>query len=197
VGIYTIDYGFNTLQARTADLAAAQTAASSIAPVEVYKNGCLTQANCNNDEDSYLDLGLSSVNNVNIMTAPGSGTNNPADSPQAVLFIVSDGVVDEALNGGSCGSAGRMCTPINTQAAWCQAIKARGIRIAFLYTTYNPLPTNSFYNNNVAPFQDQIGQQAQACASDGLFFEVGTNGDISAALAALFQKAVSTARLTH
>lgn len=196
-GIYTIDYSFNTLQPLTSSLSAAQSAAATIAPVEVYKNGCLTQSNCNNDEDSYLDLGLSSVNNTNIMANPGNGTNNASDHPQAVLFIVSDGVVDQAASNGNCGSASRLCTPINTQAAWCQTIKARGIRIAFLYTTYNPLPTNTFYNDYVSPFQDQIASAAQTCASPGLFFEVNTNGDISAAMQALFEKVVSTARLTQ
>ena len=124
---------------------------------------------------------------------PGSGTSSPGDSPQEVLFIVSDGVNDEALNGS------RVIAPINTILSpdTCSAIKGHGVRIAFLYLTYNPLPTNSFYNNNVAPFQDKIAGDAQNCASEGLFFEVNTNGDVTAAMTALFQKAVATAHLTH
>ena len=79
----------------------------------------------------------------------------------------------------------------------CTAIKNRGIRIAFLYTTYYPLPTNSFYNSYVAPFQSQIAADAQNCASQGLFFQVDTGGNISDALQTLFLRAVSTARLTQ
>ncbi len=184
-----MDYNFNTLQTLTADLGAASTAAGTIQQVEVYDNGCLTSANCNNDEDSYLDGGLSGVNTI--MPNPGIGSANVGDTPEEVVFIVSDGVDDELLNGN------RTMAPVNSQVDWCDAIKARGIRIAFLYLTYNPLPTNSFYNSNVAPFQSQIATDAQNCASTGLFFQVNTDGDISAAMTALFQKVVATARLTH
>lgn len=188
-GIYTIDYNFKTLTPVTANLNAAQSAAGNIQAVSVYNNGCLTPTNCNNDQDSYLDMGLSSLNTV--MPAPGGGTSNVGDTPQEVVFIVSDGVIDESLNGG------RVMAPINTKANWCSTIKARGIRIAFLYLTYNPLPTNSFYNANIAPWQSTIATQAQSCASPGLYFQVNTNGDVSGALNSLFQRVISTARLTQ
>jgi Flp pilus assembly protein TadG len=194
--IYTMDYNFTTLQALTSDLNAAQQSAANIASPIVYNNNCLTKTNCNNDEDSALDQGLSSVNAA--MPNPGGGTNNPGDSPQEVLFIVSDGVVDEgATSGGNCGSSTRVCAPINTLSDWCTTIKNRGIRIAFLYTTYYPLTTNSFYNNNIASFQPQIATDAQNCATPGLFFQVDTGGNISDALQTLFLRAVSTARLTQ
>ncbi len=188
--IYTMDYGFNTLSTMTSNFSNLQTAAANIAAVEVYDNGCLFYPNtCNNDEDSYLDAGLSNLNGI--MPAPGNGTSNAGDPPEEVLFIVSDGVNDELLNGS------RVMAPINTRASWCATIKNRGIRIAFLYLTYYPLPTNGFYNSNIAPFQPQIAVDAQNCASPGLFFEVSTGGDINAAMTALFQKAVSTAHLTQ
>jgi hypothetical protein len=194
--IYTIDYNFQTLQTLTSCLYTTQscsnpayTSAGNLAPLEVYDNNCLTQSNCNTDEDSYLDLGLSSIDNA--MPSPGNGTNNAGDTPQEVMFIVSDGVIDELYSGN------RTMAPINTLASWCATIKARGIRIAFLYTTYQPLPTNSFYQNNVASFQPNVATDAQNCASPGLFYQVSTDGDINAALQTLFQEAVATARLTH
>ena len=168
----------------------AATAASNIKAVEVYDNNCLTSSNCNSDEDTYLDAGLSDVNTA--MPAPGHGTSNSGDTPQEVLFIVTDGLNDELLNG-----AGRTYSPINTQANWCTTIKGRGIRIAFLYLTYNPLPTNAWYNTYIAPVQSQIAPAAQSCASPGLFFQVNTDGDISAAMTALFQKVIATAHLTQ
>jgi len=191
-GIYTMDYNFNTLIGMTditgtGGLAALQAAASNIAAVTVYDNSCLTKTNCNNDEDSYLDNGLQSLNAI--MPNPGNGTSNANDTPQEVVFIVTDGVDDELLAGN------RVMAPINTKASWCTTIKNRGIRIAFLYLDYYPLPTNSFYNSNIAPFQSQIATDAAACASPGLFFEVSTGGDITSAMAALFQKAVATAHL--
>ncbi|MFI4976081.1 MAG: TadE/TadG family type IV pilus assembly protein [Caulobacterales bacterium] len=187
--IYTMDYNFNTLQPLTGSLSTAATAAANIQQVEVYDNNCLTSGNCNHDEDSYLDGGLNNVNSI--MPNPGNGSANPGDTPQEVVFIVSDGVDDELLGGS------RVMAPINTRASWCDTIKARGIRIAFLYLTYNPLPTNAFYNANIAPFQSQIATDAQNCASTGLFFQVNTDDDVSAAMNTLFQKVVSTAHLTH
>ena len=77
--------------------------------------------------------------------------------------------------------------------SWCTIIKNRGIRIAVLYTTYLPLPTNSWYNTYIGPFQPQIGPTLQSCASPGLYFEVNTNQDISSALNTLFATAVQTA----
>jgi hypothetical protein len=80
--------------------------------------------------------------------------------------------------------------------SYCTTIKNRGIRIAVLYTTYLPLPTNAWYNSYIAPFQPNIGPNLQSCASPGLYFQVSTDQDISAAMVALFNKAVATAHLT-
>ena len=78
---------------------------------------------------------------------------------------------------------------------WCTTIKNRGIRIAVIYTTYLPLPTNSWYNTYISPFQAEIGPTLQSCASPGLFFEVSTDQDISAAMTKLLDYAVQTAYL--
>jgi hypothetical protein len=193
--IYTMDYAVNPLTNNAVTtLSAAQTAATNIKALQVYDNSCLTQSNCNNDEDSYLDTALSVLNSD--MPKPGNGTNNTGDTPQEVLFIVTDGVNDYS-NGGRVINAINTQINANTSTSWCDTIKGRNIRIAFLYLTYNPLPTNSFYNNNVKPFQSQIATDAQTCASPGLYFQVSTDGDISAAMAALFQKVVATAHLTQ
>jgi Flp pilus assembly protein TadG len=194
--IYTMDYNFTTLQTLTSNLTTAQTSAANIASPTVYNNNCLTKSNCNNDEDSALDVNLSKANTA--MPDPGGGTNNAGDTPQEVLFIVSDGTVDTGVtSSGNCGSTTRACAGINTLADWCTTIKNRGIRIAFLYTTYYPLTSNSFYNSYISPFQSQIATDAQNCASQGLFFQVDTGGNISDALQTLFLRAVSTARLTQ
>jgi hypothetical protein len=192
--IYTIDYNFNTLIGITqsnpaSNLAAAGTAAANIKALEVYDNNCLTKTNCNSDEDTYLDTGLSDVNTA--MPNPGNGTSNPGDTPQEVVFIVSDGLNDELVSGS------RAYPPVSTNTTWCTTIKNRGIRIAFLYLTYNPLPTNSWYNTYIAPEQSQIAADAESCASPGLYFQVNTDGDISAAMTALFQKVIATAHLTQ
>ena len=78
----------------------------------------------------------------------------------------------------------------------CTDIKNRGVQIAVLYTTYYPLPTNAFYNSYVAPWIATNSPTLQQCATPGFFFEVSPNQGVSAAMQALFQKAVAQARLT-
>jgi Flp pilus assembly protein TadG len=187
MAIYTFDVNFNTIQALTSNLSTAQTQAGNITMLEVYDNNCLTSSNCNNDTDTNYDNAMTNINTI--MPNPGGGTNNAGDSPQEVLFFVTDGVEDESVSGS------RVQSLMST--SWCTTIKNRGIRIAVLYTEYLPLPTNSWYNTYIAPFQPNIATNMQSCASPGLYFEVSTDGDISSALQTLFQQAVSTARLTH
>jgi Flp pilus assembly protein TadG len=219
VGIYSIDANLNTIQMITPCLVTSQTCASgqpayttagNYAPLEVYQNNQITNGNSNNDEDSNLDLGLSSMDQTTYIPTPGNGASG--QQPQAVLFIVSDGMIDESASGSTaaCGP-GRICAPINTVAAqdWCSEIKARGIRIAFLYTTYQPLSNSGWNANSTTIYSGAddafnveypgtgLVTAAQNCASQGLFFQVQSGGDISAALQTLFQEAVATARLTH
>lgn len=210
MSVSTMDYQIGQLF-QTGNLSANQAqavaAVGTLKQLEVAYNGCVTLSNCNaanagNDQDSNLDLGISTLGNLNYsnysaatgpgyrLYNPGKGTSNSGDTPQEIIFIISDGVVD-AYQGG-----GRKMVPINTIVDNCTAIKNSGVRIAFLYLTYNPLPSNSFYNSNIAPFQSQIAPAAEACASPGLYTQVNTGGDISGALSNLFQVAVTTARLT-
>jgi hypothetical protein len=187
VAIYTFDYGFNTVQTLTTNLATAQKSANNIALLEVYDNNCLTQACTSGDTDTNYDNAFSQINTI--MPNPGNGTNAKGDSPQEVLFFVTDGVEDELVNGS------RVQSLLNTTN--CNTIKNRGIRIAVLYTTYYPLPTNSWYNTYIAPFDSNIASTMQSCASPDLFFQVDTGGDITAAMTALFQVAVKSAYISQ
>jgi hypothetical protein len=74
-------------------------------------------------------------------------------------------------------------------------LKERGIKVAVLYTTYLPLPSNGWYNNWIKPFQNEIGVKMKECASPGLFFEVSPSEGISEAMDALFMKTISVLRL--
>jgi Flp pilus assembly protein TadG len=186
MAIYTFNTGgINTITARTASLSTAKSLAAGIDVLQVYKNNCLTSSNCNSDEDTDFEAAMSGAN----AAMPNPGTGMAGNTPQEVLFIVSDGV-DDSNVGGSRNQA-------LFSTSECTVVKNRGIRIAVLYTTYLPLPTNSWYNSYIAPFQPQIAGNMQSCASPGLFFQVSTDQDISAAMAALFQQAVATARLTR
>jgi hypothetical protein len=192
MAIYTFNSaGLNTIQSLTSNLANAKTAAGNINVLEVYDNNWLTKTNDNSDMDTNFETAMSQVNGV--MPNPGLGT--PSSTPQEVLFIVSDGVDDEVSSNCSQSLDGNRCQqPFNT--AWCTTVKNRGIQIAVLYTDYLPLPTNSWYNNWIAPFQNRISPNIESCASPGMFFSVTTDGDITAAMQSLFAQAISTARLT-
>jgi hypothetical protein len=99
------------------------------------------------------------------------------------------------------GSKFRCQQPIDPTI--CTTIKNRGIRIAILYTEYLQL-SDGWYMSHISQFNNpssstgQIAQNLQSCASPGLFSDVQTGGDISAALTDLFIKvASSTASLTQ
>jgi len=193
MAIYTFNYsGTSTVQSLTSNLTTAGSAAGNINVLEVYDNNWLTSTNNNSDTDTDFNSAMSQLNGV--MPNPGTGASN--GTPQEVLFLVSDGVDDK--NSAACSQPlnGTRCQqPFDT--TWCTTVKNRGIMIAVLYTAYLPLPTNTWYNNWIAPFQSQIATNMESCASPGLYFSITTDGDITAAMQALFQLAVATARLTH
>ena len=185
--IYTFHYQVETLRRLTSNLRNAERAAGRVEMLRVCRNNHRVCGIRTDDTDTDLDLAMQTVNAT--MPDPGSGTNRADDRPQAVLFLVSDGLHD-AMVGGR-----RVISTMNT--AHCETIKSRGIRVAVLYTEYLPLPTNWFYNANIAPFQATIAPTMARCASPGLFFQVTTGDDISAALQALFHEAIRTSFLSR
>jgi Flp pilus assembly protein TadG len=189
MALYTFDYAFNNIQTLTSNLTTAATSAGNIQMPIVYQNNWLTQTQMNknqqtvgwSDTDTDFSTAMSGINSA--MPNPGGGTAAKTDSPQEVLFIVTDGVED-ALVGTS-----RVQALMDT--SWCTKVKNKGIRIAVLYTEYLPLPTNSWYNTYISPFQGNIAGNMQSCASPGLYTAVTTDGDISTALNNLFITAVA------
>jgi hypothetical protein len=141
------------------------------------------------------------MNSTTTMPTPGNGTNISGDKPQEVLFIVTDGVVDE-LNSSSCtqsttsAAGGTRCQEPITPSL-CTAIKNRNIRIAVLYTTYLAVTNDGWYNSWVAPYQSQISTQLQACASTGLFYQANIGDDLGQALSTLFNTVRNSAHLTN
>jgi len=179
--------GLSSIVALTSDLSSVK---SQIASMDVMT---VQGQNQFSDQDTNYDGIMPAINTA--IPAAGPGTQA---APQKVLFFVSDGVADE-YNPNSCSqqtvSGGRCQEPINV--ALCTTLKNRGVLIAVLYTTYLPLPTNSWYNQYIKPFVNEISPTMSSCASPGLFFEVSPTQGISAAMTALFQNAVMTARLTR
>jgi Flp pilus assembly protein TadG len=208
--LYTFDTGLNTLATLTTPTSAG-TQVSNIALMSVLYQNCVTSSSCNTDYGTNIAGALSSLNNI--MPNPGLGSNSTGDTPQEVVFLVTDGVEDKIVS--SCPNAtfasnSRCQQPLDT--TMCTTIKNRGIKIAILYTEYLQLIdlgpsqniTDSWYMSWVNPYDGptsatgQIAQNLQACASPGFFSDVTTGGDISTALTNLFIKvASSTASLTQ
>lgn len=170
----------------TSDLASAKSKASLIDLMSIPYQGY------DNDQQTNFDRAMTQISEK--MGAPGNGLT--AGNAQKVVFFVSDGVGD-SYKPQTCTKMttnGRCQEPIDTK--FCSKVKDKGHRIAVLYTTYLPLPTNNWYNNWIKPFQSEISQKMQDCASPGLFFEVSPTEGISEAMDALFKKIITSPRLT-
>ena len=78
-------------------------------------------------------------------------------------------------------------------------LAAHSVLGGFPSSAQSVTPTDDWYNtyvaslNNPDPSSGKIAQGLQACASPGLFYDVQSGGDITAALQALFDKVVRTA----
>ena len=151
--------GFATLQPLTSNLSQAATTTTNLQPTLYYANNCVTQA-CKNtdvgaaDEDTGSSDAFSHVNTL--MPAPGTGLNG--NQPQAIMFIITDGMRDETRPGGR--------PEIAFDSSACSTIKSRGIRIAVLYTEYlaQSLANDNWSQTNVAPYLSQVEPALQACA---------------------------------
>ncbi len=171
----------------TNDLKAAKTGAASVDLMSIPYQGY------DNDQQTDFDRAMAQMNGK--MGPPGSGLT--AKSREKILFFVSDGVGDSYKPSGCTKkTTGARCQePIDIKH--CDQLKKKGYRIAVLYTTYLPLPTNNWYNSWVKPFQNEIPERMEACASPGLFFEVSPTEGISEAMATLFKKIINTPLLTR
>jgi Flp pilus assembly protein TadG len=167
-----------TVSSLTSNLSAAKSRAGNIDLMTVNVDEQYENA------DTPFDTVLPAMNRQ--IPNPGPGTSA---APQKVMFFVTDGITDE--QGTSCSeplvtgyATPRCIEPINTSL--CAAIKSRGVKLAVLYTTYLALPTNTFYNDHIAPWSGSIWSAVQSCASPGLAFQVTQSQDISQAMKAMF-----------
>ncbi|WP_428685654.1 pilus assembly protein TadG-related protein [Sphingopyxis sp.] len=189
--------------------------AASIFPADDYwwKNSEPTKGNSNDDKATDVGGMLTVMQN----TIPAAGSGAPGATPQKILFIITDGMLDQP--NGSGRYFGPMRTGTNSEIAKCTAIKAKGIKIAILYTQYLPesLVGDSWSQTNIAPFlpappspypngnagsSDKVLEKLQSCASLGtngspLVQTVTANDNITTALQQLFSTALQTARLVQ
>jgi Flp pilus assembly protein TadG len=201
MALATFDWTYRNILAAPTNLDTAKSEADKIELLPVCRNNQRVCGTNDNDTLTNFNAGKngSSIGAfagalANLPLASGGGTNQPGDTPQAMLFIITDGMRDES-------NGGRKLGPITTSQ--CKTIKDRNIRIAILYTEYLPESASDNWSiTNVRdpylkPSNEKISPALMECASSGLFYKVTTNSDISSALAMLFQKAIATAHVTR
>jgi Flp pilus assembly protein TadG len=213
--IYSMDslwqIGINQLMALTSNYTSGWTTASAnFGVMEMYSNNndC-ANASCSSsttspggDVATNYDNSLKTLSQASSIPNPGNGTNQPGDTPQEVLFIVTDGVEDEQSGGTRLEQAindlGNSAYGNSSGTNWCTTIKNRGVKIAILYTDYLPVPTDSWYTGHIAPILSDVGPALQACASPGLFYDAGVDAsNLGQDLAALFAAVTQSGHLTQ
>ncbi len=183
--------GFSLKLSMTEHLASAAHVTKDLAPFEYYKFDCPTRR-CRSNEVGYnnLDSGTSdAMDQMNkVITTPGRGING--QTPQGVLFIVTDGMRNENVP---------EHPEVEIDTSKCDMIKSRGVRIAVLYTEYLKETLDNFPwgQARIAPYLYKVEPALQRCASEGLYTKVKTDDDISAAMDKLFQNALATVRITR
>ncbi len=173
LGLYTFHQLFNTVYPLSHDVAGATASLGTIAP---GINDC--SSNCPN---TYFTNAMKQLTAVD-QALPQTGVQ----VPQRFVFIVGDGIYDQYSSGGA-----RQIGAFNP--ADCAALKAMGVSILVLYTPYTPIPSNSFYVQNVQPVSGQIVPNLQACASSQSYFFVANDAaDIQIQLQNMLQLVVQT-----
>jgi Flp pilus assembly protein TadG len=191
MGVYTFgtkaeDAKLTTISGLTSDLNKVKNYTDAVDLMTIPKQ------NYNQDQLTSFDGAMTQMNTI--IDPSGDGTSNI--SPEKILFFVSDGVGD-SYKPSTCTkktTGGRCQEPIDT--SFCKPLKDRGVKIAVLYTTYLPLPSNNWYNDWIKPFQNEIPSRMAACASPGLYFEVSPTDGIAEAMKKLFLKVIRAPRLT-
>lgn len=179
---------WRSLAALTSKLSSVSDASKNAETSLYYNNGCPTQTYCNNDQDTATSDAITRINAI--MPSPGNGTKMQGDSPQGMLFLITDGMRDEYRPGGK--------PEAQIDANLCAIIKNRNIKIAILYTEYlKESLSDQWSKDNVLPNLYKVEPALTNCASPGLFYKVSTDDDISAALNNLLLKAIASSRLTQ
>lgn len=182
VGITTFDRTSTQLAALSSSLSSVRSASAGIDLPTVYDG---TQTN-----DALRDLNGQ-------LTASLDGS--AADKPIKFVFLVTDGVQDGFYTGwmppvglptSAPGYGTGMESPVSPTA--CDDMKAKGITVAVLYTTYVPF-SGWQYTQLIGTFADSIVPNLKACASPDFFFQATEATEINTAMQAMFAKAVATA----
>ncbi len=149
---------------------------------------------------THIETALAHMNTTITSVGDGSAANNT----QPFVFLVTDGAVDpqnKPIGGNFTGPPTNRATVIDPTQS-CRTMKNRGIIISVLYIPYQPITNvntsyagneDTYANNNIP----NIPPSLQNCASPNFFFTANSPADITAALNAMFNKALITAHITN
>jgi Flp pilus assembly protein TadG len=148
---------------------------------------------------THIDTALSSMNGVITSVGNGSASNNTLP----YVFLITDGAEDPQTKGVPNGGwAGSNHATVIDPTTDCTPLKDRGIIISVLYVPYQTIsPVNSSFandeddaaNNNIP----DIPASLESCASPGFYYTADSPADITAALNAMFNHALTTAHITN
>jgi hypothetical protein len=209
VGLYPFITCMGTFYALSNNLAGASSAISALGSAglsNLLDTGQAVPQNnpggCTSTSSPYGSGGTSFGNALPAMntTVANVGTGVTSSSPQPFVFLVTDGADNGQYYETSSGFTGS--SPQNMDPTLCSPLKNRGIIVSVLYIPYQPItnPNASFAGNEdglVNAIIPTIPSTLQSCASPGFFFTANTPQDITNAMQAMFQQALSLARLTH
>ena len=157
---------------------------------------CVTTGTCpNNGTGAMSDFKKMFAQMNTMMPNPGNGTVN--STPQEILFLITDGYDDDF-------TTNNRSYLTSYQISECSTIKARGIKIAIIYTQYLASSVQTIYPSyaSVLTPTDQVSKALQSCASSNsagtpLFYTVTQGQSIVPALQQLFASAVQSAYIVN
>jgi Flp pilus assembly protein TadG len=201
VGVYYFNAGFTTAVAAAPPTGAA-TSLTALQNAETIVQGIQPQV-VTNLADTNIPNAMTQMYNA-FQSAGAVGNGLSPTAPQKNMIIVTDGMEDYIDASGHRQEGALSATSLQE----CSAIKALGVKIFVLYTTYYPLP-NPYYLTNDIQYAEPTGpssliyQNLQQCASPGTatnptIIEATDGTQIATALNTLVQSAFgSPGRLSN
>ena len=147
---------------------------------------------------THIDTAITSMNTVISSVGTGVASNNTLP----YIFLVTDGAQDPQVKGTPNGSWSGSNHATTIDPAVCSALKTRGVIISVLYIPYQTIdPVNTSFAGNEDSYANwnipNIPASLKGCASPDFFYTANTPADITAALNAMFNHAVTTAHITN
>jgi Flp pilus assembly protein TadG len=152
---------------------------------------------------THFENAFTSMNNLISSVGTGSSTSNTLP----YVFLITDGSQDcQTQWNGSWSGNNSGCSPYYNSSTTidtsnCTTLKNRGITIAVLYIPYQTIQNPTTFSNSEDIYANSnipnIPGALQSCASPNFYYTANTPTDITSALIAMFEQAVSTAHVTN